>query len=386
MTKHTREMALVTTNNNRAVMARAAKQVMPAIGAVAFSNTGQRLMWDGLSYVASKGAALVKKLKGRNRNRDLVAHPGALPGAVAAPVAISRIVRGSRPKFVRSKGSVTISHRELIGQFNSTSALVVNGGVTGNLYRINPSNPLLFPWLQTLASNFDQYKFDSMRLQYVPMCATTETGRVAIYFDKDSQDLEPGDRIELANMRHLTETAPWCEASLQIPVDNIKRFMNDNTTVDPKLIDLGQVGLATYGGPGTNVVGDLFIHYTVTFYEPQPSSGLVETEQSGTGSVDFGPDLVSVATSATTTTVTFRSPGTYLVFMTQRALTFTGVTPIAMTFNSSTNTTAVGTNYASIYNVTVPVPGAQMQFVGTGFGNYTLQITRAKITNVATLI
>jgi hypothetical protein len=88
-------MALVTTNNNRAVMARAAKQVMPAIGAVAFSNTGQRLMWDGLSYVASKGAALVKKLKGRNRNRDLVAHPGALPGAVAAPVAISRIVRGS---------------------------------------------------------------------------------------------------------------------------------------------------------------------------------------------------------------------------------------------------------------------------------------------------
>nr|AAT00607.2 coat protein [Cymbidium ringspot virus] len=378
-------MALTTTNNNRA-MARAAKQALPALGALATSGVGQQMFMSGVNYAIEKGKQFVNNRRKGRKQSDMVLHPGAFPGSVAAPVAISRIVRGSRPKFIRSKGAVTISHRELVGQFNSSSGLVVNGGITGNLYRINPANAVLFPWLQTLASNFDQYVFNNLRLQYVPMCATTETGRVAIYFDKDSQDLEPVDRVELANMRHLTETAPWCEASLQVPVDRVKRFMNDNSTVDPKLIDLGQVGLATYGGPGTGVVGDLFIHYTVTFYEPQPSSGLIETDQSGTGSADAGPVLVSVVGTATTTTLTFRSPGTYLVMMVQRALTFTGVTPIALTFNSNTNTTAAGTNYAALYNVTVPVPGAQMQFVGTGFGNYTLQVARAKITNVATLI
>lgn len=370
-------------------MMNAARRAAPALGALAFSKGGQELIVNGVTYVAAKtyelGKKALKRLR-RGRRQDVVAHPGAFPGAVAAPVAISRIIRGSRPKFSRSKGAVTISHRELIGQFNSTSGMVVNGGVAGNIYKVNPSNPLLFPWLQTLAANFDQYKFDNLRLQYVPMCATTETGRVAIYFDKDSEDFEPADRIELANMRHLTETAPWSEASLQIPVDSIKRFMNDNTTADSKLIDLGQVGIATYGGPGSNVVGDLFIHYTVTFFEPQPSAGLVQTEQSGTGSFDSGPAVVSVVGTATTTTVTFRSPGTYLIMMVQRCLTFTGVTPIALTFNSNTNTTAGGTNYAALYNVTVPVPGAQMQFVGTGFGNYTLQVTRARIGNTAVLL
>jgi hypothetical protein len=72
--------------------------------------------------------------------------------------------------------------------------------------------------------------------------------------------------------------------------------------------------------------------------------------------------------------------------MTQRALTFTGVTPIGVTFNSSTNTNSTGSHYASIYNVTVPTPGAQMQFVGTGLGNYTLHVTRARVANVATLL
>ncbi|CAA33533.1 coat protein [Cymbidium ringspot virus] len=380
-------MAMTTTNNNRA-MTRAAKQALPALGALATSGMGQQLFMSGVNYAIEKGKQFVPNRRGgkKNRNTDMVAHPGALSGSMAAPVAISRIVRGSKPRFIRSKGSVTITHRELVGQFNSSSALVVNGGITGNLYKINPANAVLFPWLQTLASNFDQYMFNTLRLQYVPMCASTETGRVAIYFDKDSQDLEPVDRIELANMRHLTETAPWCEGSLRVPVDSVKRFMNDNSTVDPKLIDLGQVGLATYGGPGTNAVGDLFIHYTVTFYEPQPSSGLTSTLQTGTGSANAGPTLVAVATTATTTTVTFRSPGTYLVSMVQRATTFTGVTPIALTFNSNTNTTAAGTNYSANYNVTVPVPGAQMRFVGTGFGNYTLQVTRAKITNAATLL
>jgi hypothetical protein len=379
-------MALVVRNNNRTVMAKAAMQVIPSIGAVAFSATGQKLLWDGVKYIAAKGAQMFKNARGKkNKNRDLVVHPGALPGAVAAPIAISRVIRGSKPKFIRSRGAVTVSHRELIGQFNSTSPLVVNGGVGGNLYRVNPSNPLLFPWLQSISTNFDQYKFDNLRLQYVPMCATTETGRVALYFDKDSEDPEPVDRIELANMAHLTETAPWCEASLQIPVDNIKRYMNDNSTADLKLIDLGQVGIATYGGPGTNVVGDLFIHYTVTFFEPQPSAGVVDTDQSGTGSADFGPALVSVVSSALVTDISFRSPGTFLVFISQRNTTVTSTVATAGTLNTATTVQAVGF-YGGFYNFTAAVPGAKLTINGTGMGNYTLNVMRARVANTVNLI
>jgi hypothetical protein len=380
-------MTLVTTNNNRAVMARALKQVVPAVGSLAFSGTGQKLMWDGLSYAATKGVQLAKSLRGKKgKRKDIIAHPGAFPGAVAAPVAISRAVRGSRPKFSRGTGSVTVTHRELVAQINTTAVMTVNNGVTGNLYKVNPSNPNLFPWLQSISSNFDQYRFDSLRVQYIPMCATTETGRAAIYFDKDSEDPAPTDRQELSHMYHLTEMAPWAESNLQIPTDKIKRFMNDSPAVDRKLVDLGQVGFATYGGVDGHAAGDVFIHYTVTFFEPQPSAGLVDTSQTGTGSFDTGPDFVDEAATSTTTTLTFRSPGTYLVVMIQRMTTFVGVTPVSVTFNSHTNTVSLLSHYASVHCITAPVAGAQMQYVGTGFGNYTLSVARAKTTNSANLI
>nr|BAT70029.1 coat protein [Pothos latent virus] len=372
-------MALVKRNNNMALIASEAGKIAAVkAGQVMLSPAGRELIWNGVNWVR-------KKLSRAKRN-DVILHPGVMPGAVAAPVANTRILRASKPKFTRSKGSVTISHRELLGQFNNSSGLVVNGGVTGNLYRLSPSNPVVFPWLQGIAASFDQYKFDRVQLQYVPMCATTETGRVAIYFDKDSQDVGPADRIELANMAHLTESAPWCESTLSIPVDNIKRFMNDNSTTDPKLVDLGQIGLATYGGGSTNAVGDLFIHYTITLFEPQPLASLIETEQTGIGAAPFGTNLVTVSGNATTTTITFRGPGVYMLALSQRAASFTTFATAGGAAVNSHTTLFSGPAYQSIMNITATIPGGSITYSGTLFGNYTLQVVRAKVSNNATLI
>nr|UHS72058.1 MAG: putative coat protein [Zeavirus sp.] len=371
-------MALVRRNNNMALIAsEAGKLAAVKVGQMMMSPAGRELVWNGVNWVRRK---MVRQKK------DSILHPGVLPGAVAAPVANTRIIRASRPKFKKSKGAVTVSHRELIGQFNNTLVLSVNGGVTGNLYKLNPSNPVVFPWLQGMAASFDQYRFDKVSLQYVPMCATTETGRVAIYFDKDSQDPEPADRVELANMGHLTETAPWCEANLNIPVDNVKRFMNDNSTTDPKLVDLGQFGLATYGGGSTNAIGDLFIHYTITLYEPQPLASLVETEQTGVGAAPFGTNLVTVSGNATSTTITFRGPGVYLIALSQRAASFTTLVPGGGLAVNSHTTLFSGPAYQSILTATALIAGGTITYNGTLFGNYTLHVTRAKIANNSTLL
>jgi hypothetical protein len=362
----------------------AARALATVVGSQMINPQGAKLFWTGAEWVAKK---LWNKMKNsyKNRRTDMILHPGAMPGAIAAPVAVTRIIRGSRPKFIRSKGAVTITHRELVGQFNNSAALVVNGTVGGTIYKLNPSNGILFPWLQSIASNFDQYKFDNVRLSYVPLCATTETGRVALYFDKDSQDPLPADRVELANMPHLSETAPWAESQLNVPVDKVKRFTNDNTTADQKLVDLGQIGIATYGGGGTNPVGDLFIHYTVTFFEPQPSAGIFETEQTGAGSSNSGPDLISVGGDAISTVIGFKSPGTFLLTVGQRNTTIGAVVPTNCVINSSTHAQAVGF-FQSVINVTVTIPGAFIQYNGTGFGNRTVNIARAKVTNRVDII
>lgn len=378
-------MSIVARNKNKAVMAAGAMALANHFGQIAFSSSGKQLMYDGAKYIATK---LWNKRFGQGgKGRDVVSHPGAMRGAVAAPTAITRILRGSKPQFKRGKGSVTITHRELIGQFNTSVDLVVNDGTSGaagGVYKLNPGNAVLFPWLQTMASNFEQYKFDSVRLQYVPLCNTLTTGRVALYYDKDSQDEQPADRVELANMAHLTETSPWAEASLSIPTDAIKRFTTDSATTDRKLIDLGQVGVATYGGPPSDVAsGDVFIHYTVTFFTPQPSSGLVGSLNVILGSPSFdGPRYTTVVSDGVDLAIAFNTPGTFLVALNLSSTTSgTLSATTGAVINSSTNIHS-GTLGMYLFNVTVTTTGAGVAVNGgTALGDFSIHVIRARKAN-----
>ncbi|CAA73861.1 capsid protein [Galinsoga mosaic virus] len=305
----------------------------------------------------------------------------------SAPVAISRQVRGSVPKLAGNR-PFTFGHRELIATISNTVLFQVNGGVGGNLYRLNPANSSLFTWLPSISANFDQYRFLKVWLEYAPFCSTTEAGRVGLYFDKDSQDPEPTDRVELANFGHLSETVAWSPIELHLPTDNVVRYMSDSSVSDPKLIDLGQIGFATYGGGSTNAIGDLFIHYTIELQQPQPTYFAVQTLQSGNGSSSAGPTVAAVtASTGTSTTLTFRSPGTYLVNLFQRSLTFTSIVATGGTvINSQATLQSGATAYCSQHNVTVSTPGGALVATGTGFGNYNFQVTRARVQNRCDLL
>lgn len=298
-----------------------------------------------------------------------------------APVAVTKIIRGSQP----SPKVFRVSHRELIGTFNNSTGFVVNNGITGNVYRINPTNGSLFSWLPAIASNFDKYRFTYINFEYVPMCATTETGRVAMYHDPDSQDAEVSDRVELANQWQLSETSPWAACNLRVIPDQTIRFVADSTVTDPKLIDFGQFGFVVYSGAGTNVVGDVFIHYTVELYAPQPSSSLVQTISVGTGAINAGPSYATaLASGGTFLALTFRTPGVFVVSLAVRATAFSNFNGSTVTVNSSTVQTGVSATVL-IATVTVAQPGQIFAFNGTAIGNYTYHVTRGRVSNSSNL-
>lgn len=258
---------------------------------------------------------------------------------VAAPVAVTKRMPASRPKFRQSSGSVVVSHRELITTIaNTTGALSVNSGmnVTGN-YRVNPSNARLFTWLPTIAANFDTYKFISVRFIYVPLCATTETGRVALLWDKDSNDPLPVDRAAISAYSHSNESAPWSEVMLNIPMDNVSRFVNESGTSDRKLLDLGQFLFAVYGGGSSNAIGDIYVEYTVAFKDAQPAGTLVEDtiiDIGGTLTIN-GPEYVTnsdVAMTSSSLTYNVNTPGTFFFTL---ALNTTSVSNITISGNGT---------------------------------------------------
>nr|AFU10974.1 capsid protein [Grapevine Algerian latent virus] len=346
-------------NNNGKVMEMLAYKAATAGAELALANVGS---------ITRGVAQLGKSVLGKKKRSKNVSQVGALGGAVVAPVAVTRQIRGSKPKFSgRGTGSITVTHREYLGQVVTTADLQVNGGITGNLLKVNPLNGILFSWLPTIAAGYDQYAFNRLSLQYVPLCATTATGRVAMYWDKDSTDLEPSDRVELANQAILKETSPWAEANLTIPTDRIKRFCDDSAVADRKLVDLGQLGVATYGGTAV-VAGDVFVSYTVTFYNPQPLATLMDTTRINTSNAvvtNVGPQYTRVdVVSGNQWLITFRGVGKFVIFGSIRGAGAVVLALSGVIVNSSTTlTTPTGAMYVA--NVTVSSLPASVSYTMT---------------------
>ncbi|AAR26609.1 coat protein [Havel River virus] len=306
-------MSIVTRNSDRALARLAAPAAMAGARMIV---ENKEVLWNGAKWI---WANLPKRKKGNKSNGGLISHPQTLPGAIAAPISYAYPVRGRKPKFQASKGSVRITHREYISviEGNTDGNFVVNNGSgASNDFSINPLNPFVFPWLVSIASNFDQYTFRSLKFEYIPLANTGASGRVALFFDKDSTDPGPDDRSALANYRHLSEISPWAIARLTAPTDNVKRFMADNTTADPKLINLGKVGWVTYASQFANL-GDLFVEYTVDLYEAQPTAATLESlfRESTNGALTrVGlPYFTLEVADGTSLVYQARVPGTYLV-------------------------------------------------------------------------
>lgn len=234
-----------------------------------------------------------------------------------APIAINTLVSGNRARV--KNGKTIVHHRELIGTIQATGATFTLNNGTGEIYPINPTDPGTFKWLSTMASNYDTYNLLSCCLEYVPMCSTTEIGRVALFYDRDSQDTGPFDRNELANYAVLAESSPWSPMTLTLPDLRGERFLQDAITNDARLSDAGRVGWCTYGNTGTNLLGDVFICYEVELLNPQPSTSGTHTSrlQPLAGVlVNYGPRYVLGAsfTQAAVSTHAMRlQTGTYFV-------------------------------------------------------------------------
>lgn len=388
-------MALVVRNNSNGTNI-SKKQLGAMIAAGTAGAVRNYINNNGVGMVQS-AVGLGKKAYRAVRNRkkggsqQLVDHVGGNTGAIMAPVAVTRQLAGSKPKFTgRTSGSVTVTHREYLTQVNNSSAFVVNGGIVGNLLQLNPLNGTLFSWLPAIASNFDQYTFNRVELHYVPLCGTNEVGRIAMYFDKDSEDPEPADRVELANFGILKETAPWAEAILRIPTDRIKRYCDDSSTVDHKFIDLGQLGIATYGGGGTNATGDIFISYSVTLHYPQPTNTLLSTKRLDlTGGVVTiaGPNYVLVSRTSTVITMTFRATGTFLLSGAYRCLTAASLGLAGnVNVNSNVILDTIGVGSSFFVNCTVSALPSVVTFTTTGITAATVHCVRATKANNANLI
>lgn len=281
-------------------------------------------------------AAKAKNLMKRNGGTTTVkrVQPFALSGPVtSAPVSVAhQIKRTNRPRMMMRGDGVSVAHSEMLGSIlsgNPTAGVTAYRSVG---YRANPGISTVFPWLSSVAVNYEKYRFKRLTFSIVPLVSTQFSGRIGVGFDFDSTDLPPGNRQEFYSLSTHSETMPWQATSVTVKCDNLFRFTGTHVASDTKLIDLGQVIImsdsVSNGAAITTPIPlyDLIVDYEVELIEPQQALFSTQSFTSnknltagvplGTGTdttAITGPNVIS-ATTVSTNTVGFTIPaGTYAI-------------------------------------------------------------------------
>ncbi len=386
---------------------RACIKLLPSVRSLGFSSAKA-----AAQYLESKIAAMKFGKKGQTGKTSTTVSRAPLGGAglprTSAPVAVSRQVRRvSKPKMRIVGDSVVISHSEMVNS-------ILSGTPTSNVtayacsgFRANPGVASIFPWLSTIAVNYEKYKFRKLTFTIVPLVATNFSGRIGVGFDYDSSDPVPGTRQEFYALTTHAENMPWEAASITVKCDNVFRFTGTHSAADSKLIDQGQVlvmsdSISNGGSIVTNIaLYDLLVDYEVELIEPQQSlfssQSFNRISSFTVGAVlGTGADLTDVAGTFTANSVTVATASQLQIALPAGSYTIlchsnwtAGAATATATSSAGTlkmNTT-VGTSFVVAYGVvTSPVDTVIALNLGTVAWNANLNKFNLVVTRVSSRV
>lgn len=191
---------------------------------------------------------------------------------------------GNVPQFRGNGRGFRVTHREYLGDIIASST---PGLFERKVYPINPGLFASFPWLSSIATQYDQWKPNGMVICVNSLSSTysgtSSLGTVAVATDYDVLDAPYASKVEMANSQFATSgnTAQ----SLIHPIEcNVRErpqtLYNTRSAGIPandslRFYDFCNVVVATAGCTANQVVGELWITYDITFYKPQLYGGLL---------------------------------------------------------------------------------------------------------------
>jgi hypothetical protein len=201
-----------------------------------------------------------------------------LMGSGTYTVKGNSVMAGPEPGIATFKpnGSTVVTHREFIKDITGST------GFTNSGYLLNPGNADLFPWLSTMALNYEQYEWLGLAFEFKSSCsfstATGNLGTVIMATDYDALDANFASKREMEiadfsgsaspvnTFMHFIECAPKQSVLRQMYVQqgNVVEDYPD----DPRFSIPGRFQLGTQGMPSEFVIGELWVTYHVKLMKP----------------------------------------------------------------------------------------------------------------------
>lgn len=240
------------------------------------------------NYVnGSKGATTTAPSKSsKRRRRRANAATRQVQAGLSGFTAPNRVTGTSRrPNIRRTNGSVVITHREFVSDISGSTEFELS-----QQHTINPGNPVLFPWLSTVAQCFELYHFTKLVMEYKSTSGTAVSGTnpalgtVIMATQYDVLDVPFASKQAMNNYEGAVDGAPYktfrhdvlqglrTTRRPHLPLTEL--YVHDEselpTGADHRFYDIGRFSVGTQGMPAEgNAVGELWADFTVELFKPK---------------------------------------------------------------------------------------------------------------------
>jgi len=183
---------------------------------------------------------------------------------MSAPVAMGSRIRQSYSGL----DTYRVKHEEYISDINGS----VNFSV--RKYRINAADIFCFPWLSSLAPNFEKYRFSKLEFKLKPQAPSTKPGVVMLAFDYDPTDAPPPTKAAMMQYDDATRVNSWSEVSMKFkPVgDKYTATSQSPDASQQRLEDAASLFVATQAQDDSAAITELWVSYVVELKTPQARS------------------------------------------------------------------------------------------------------------------
>jgi hypothetical protein len=220
---------------------------------------------------------LSQKAKAHPRRQGNAMKPQArsIGPRVGVASAYSRKVTGVEPVITTMGGSSRVRHRELLGNLVGQTSFAA-----GFNFALNPGIANSFPWLSTIAQNFEKYHFNKLVFKYITRTGTETPGSVYMIPDYDAADSPPVSESLAASYKDMVEDAPWKDIDCPLSVRDLhstgeELFVRSAvlpSNLDIKLYDAGRMFINTNdAATSATPFGKIWVEYDVTLSIPSLS-------------------------------------------------------------------------------------------------------------------
>lgn len=184
------------------------------------------------------------------------------------------IMNGAQiPKFSTTRATNVVCHREYLRDWTGVNAF------SNESFRLNPGDSETFPWLSTIAQNYQEYKFHGLVFEFRSLVTDFVTagapGVVVMATNYNANEPAYGTKQEMENSEFAVAVKPTCnlmhgvECAVAQTADPIKyvRRAGAASPGDSRLYDLGTFQFANQGSP-TQLLGEIWVSYCVEFFKP----------------------------------------------------------------------------------------------------------------------